>query len=405
MIRMQRLKRNLTRMLPEPLAERVLPWKRAAFRAAGTTPVAQASHRLLIGPVNSAGQGYAWARAAERIPEVAAADFMYRGADDAFLFPADHAVPTAYFVSNRRWQRAQRRAIRKNFTHVLMESGRPLLGAGPAADDLRILQKNGAEVALLWHGSDIRLPSIHALDEPDSPFRDATYAEQDRLEEIATANHALIASLRLASFVSTPDLLTFVPGATWLPVVVDPQRWAAAATASPMQRRRPVVVHAPSRAGLKGTSLIADTVRRLDAEGIIEYRELTGVPAAQMPSVYGEADIILDQFSLGIYGVAACEALASGRIVISHVSDEVRDRVRAFTGRELPILEARAADLEETLRRIVAEPREAQALARSGPAFVRDVHDGRRSSAVLRSYLGISEVDHDSGVGDWNNAD
>ncbi|MGM7697405.1 glycosyltransferase [Microbacterium sp. A84] len=400
MSKLQRLKQVVVGSLPLPLAERMLPWRRAEFRAAGVTKVAQAPRCLLVGPVNSAGQGYAWARAAERLPGVAAANFMYRGAGDAFHFPADHTVSTAYFVSNRRWQRAQRRAIQKNFTHVLMESGRPLLGNGPAGDDLRVLQRNGIAVALLWHGSDIRIPSVHARTEQDSPFRHGSYPEQERLEEIARANHALMASPGIQSFVSTPDLLDSAPGATWLPVVVDPQRWAAAATALPLTRKRPVVVHAPSRAGLKGTSLIADAVRALDAEGIIEYRQLVGIPAAEMPAVYGDADIVLDQFSLGIYGVAACEALASGRVVVSHVSDAVRRRVRAFTSRDLPIIESSAADLESTIRRLVTDPTHAQSVAVTGPAFIREVHDGARSSAVLGAYLGIATPDADPGMGD-----
>ncbi|WP_448711300.1 glycosyltransferase [Microbacterium profundi] len=260
-------------------------------------------------------------------------------------------------------------------------------------------------VALLWHGSDIRNPEHHARAEMDSPFRDGSYPEQERLRQIVAANHAFMTSSGVPSFVSTPDLLASAPHATWLPVVVDPDRWSSTATAPPMQRTRPVVVHAPSRAGLKGSALIADTVRALDAEGIIEYRELSGVSADQMPAVYGDADIVLDQFSLGIYGVAACEALAGGRIVVSHVSDDVRKRVRAFTGRDLPILESRAADLEATLRRVISSPSDAKALAATGPEFIRAIHDGRRSSEVLRSYLGIADRDPDSGMGDWNNAD
>lgn len=387
----QRLKKAVVDALPDPVAERVLPWRRAAFVAAGLSRTAgPASRRLLIGPVNSAGQAYAWARAAERLPDVAAANFMYRGGEDVFAYPADHSVPTPYFVSNHRWQHAQRRAIARNFTHVLIESGRRILGAGDdVREDIAFLSGRGMKVGLLWHGSDIRTPSAHATMVDDSPFRDQKYVDQSRLEQLSLRNHALTTDAGLPSFVSTPDLLEFVPEATWLPVVVDSERWEKAAGRSVLRRERPVVVHAPSRAGLKGTALISATLGRLHDERLIDYREIAGIPAAEMPQVYGEADIVLDQFSLGIYGVAACEALAGGRIVVSHVSDQVRNTVRMATGRELPVIEAKAAELERVLRDIIAEPDHALRIAEQGPAFVHDVHDGTRSREALMSFLDL----------------
>lgn len=361
-------------------------------RAAGTTGepgvLRGAQRRLFIAPVNSAGQGYAWARASERVEGTAAAAFMYRDPNDTFGFLADSEVPTVFFRTNRPWQRAQRRAVAARFTHVIVESGRQLFGTDePLADQLRRLQRHRVAVALLWHGSDIRLPSAHAAREPDSPFRGSGYADTDRLEEIAQRGRALMADVDAPVFVSTPDLLDEVPQASWLPVVVDLKRWEASSSEI-RWGAKPIVVHVPSNAGLKGSSLIGATMRRLHAEGLVDYRELRNVPAAQMPAEYGRADIVLDQFALGIYGVAACEAMASGRLVISHVSDQVRDAVRVHTGRELPILQARADGLEGVLRAVVAEPDRFIALAATGREFVRAVHDGRRSANVLREFLG-----------------
>lgn len=377
--------------LPDPIADRVLPGRRRSIAHGGTTRVGRASTRLFVGPVNSAGQGYAWARAAERLPDVAAADFMYRNPGDVFAFPADHAVPTPFFISSAPWQRAQRRAVAARFTHVIIESGRHLFGSdGEVLDQIEFLRRSGLHVALLWHGSDIRLPSRHAASHPDSPFREGRYPETQRLEEIAQRNRTLIDESGLPVFVSTPDLLEYVPGATWLPVVVDVDRWADAATEPALERPRPIVVHAPSNAGLKGSDLIADTVRRLDAEGIIEYREARGVAAQQMPEVYGTADIVLDQFSLGIYGVATCEALAAGRVVVSQVAEFTRETVFERTALALPIAQARADRLESTLRSVVADRERYRELASKGPAFVRAVHDGRRSAEALAAFLGAT---------------
>lgn len=397
--RLRPIAQRAVQALPDPLTERVLPWKREAFRSAGTARVDSAERRLLIGPVNSAGQAHAWARAASEIADVTAMNVMFRAEHDAFAFPADQSVRTAYAMTNQRWQRAQRRAVVRGFTHVLIESGRRLFGPGTdVLSDVDLLVRRGIQVGLLWHGSDIRIPSLHARMDRDSPFRDGSYAEQERLEHITRRNHALIDESGLPSMVSTPDLLEFVPAATWLPVVVDVEQWAGASSGTALQRERPVVVHAPSRAGLKGTSRVTHLLHRLDAEGLIEYRELSGIRAHDMPAVYGRADIVLDQFSLGIYGVAACEALAGGRLVISHVSDQVRSIVRERTGLELPILEARAADLERVLREVLADRDEARRLAERGPSFVSAVHAGSPARDALRLFLGDAK---DAPRGPW----
>lgn len=376
---------TLVRMLPASVAGHVLPGLIRQFRDTGVTSVGPAKRRLLIAPVNSAGQGYAWARSAERIDDVAAASYMFRGADDVFCFATDHVVPAAALVGNERWRRAQRDAIFKNFTHVIIESGTHLVEPnGEVLALIRALQQQGVRVALLWHGSDIRLPSAHARREPDSPFSTG-YPDTEILEQIASRNKAVTDEAAVAVFVSTPDLLTDVPQATWLPVVVDSSTWESSSVA--LERERPVVLHVPSRAGLKGTDQIEATMARLHEEGLVEYREVRGVPAAEMPRLYADADIVLDQFLVGSYGVAACEALAAGRLVIGHVADAVRRTVQDQTGHAVPIVQARATKLEATLRRLVAEREEASALARRGPEYIRAVHGGDMSAAALRPFL------------------
>jgi hypothetical protein len=372
------------RAMPASLVGHVLPGLVAQFREVGVTSTRDARRRLLIGPVNSAGQAFGWARAAERVPDVAAASMMFRGADDVFAFTADHVVPAAALVGNARWRSAERRAITTGFTHVLIESATHLHEPGGDLGELvGALRDAGIRVGLVWHGSDVRSPSAHASREPDSPFAH-DYPDTAVLERIAARNREWAAQLGADTFVSTPDLLDDVPAASWLPVVVDPQRWAAPVR---IPRARPVVVHAPSRAGLKGTDRIADALHRLHDEGVIEYREVRGVPSSRMPALYSEADIVLDQFLLGSYGVAACEAMAAGCAVIGHVSDDVRSIVESATGLRLPILQARAEEIEDVLRGVSADPARLPAASTAGPAFVRSVHDGALSASVLRPFL------------------
>jgi hypothetical protein len=355
-------------------------------------PVSDAPTRLLIGPANSAGQGYRWARAAEENLHGVAAVSMKGIAADAFDADVDIRVPVAVYQRSGSWHDALEEFLTCQ-SHVVWESGLPLLGrryGSSAAREAQVLTARGVRPAFLFHGSDIRPPALHAAQEPWSPFRDGGGGPAHALEATAAANGAMAAASGLPVFVSTPDLLRWLPEATWCPVVVDAERWRSVAAGVPDPSRKLVVVHAPSNAWLKGTERIEPTLARLADEGVIEYRRILGVPHAEMPAFYADADVVLDQFVLGIYGVAACEAMAAGKLVMSHVDEQTRHEVKVRTGRELPIHETTIESLERDLRRAAAAPEDFAEIRMAGPIFVDEVHSGRRSATALAGYLDVS---------------
>ncbi len=349
-----------------------------------------AEWRLLIGPANSAGQGYAWARAVERSrPGLAATSMQFIHNDDRYQFPVDQAVLSGYGAYSGRWQRAQFAALRE-YSAVLVESALPPLGGmhnnDPAAQ-ISQLREAGVGVGLLFHGSDLRDPDLHLAAEPLSYFRvDPGFTAQMRAR--AARSRGLVERVDAPVFVSTPDLLTELPDATWLPVVVDVEAWAQSAADAPFSRSRtPVVVHVPSSSQVKGTALIEPVLRVLDAEGLIEYRSASGVPHAAVRKLVGNADIVVDQVRGGPYGVAACEAMAAGRVVVAHVPEVVRTRTRELSGQELPIVEAQPDTLEQVIRALSADPEGCARVSEAGRAFVKYWHDGRESGRVLATWL------------------
>jgi hypothetical protein len=351
----------------------------------------EATTRLLVGPANSAGQGWAWARAAERLDGVRAVDLQVRGAGD-FGYPADYSVPSGVAAHSPRWGRGQWDAVSRGFTHVLAESQLPLFGGrfqGDVVAEHRALAAAGLAVASVCHGSDIRSPARHREHESWSPFHDENLELTRSLVSSVARRQAILDELDGVEFVSTPDLLLDRPRASWLPVVVDAGRWAT--DQPPLERDLVVVFHAPSHAGLKGTALIMPDLRRAAAAREIDLRAPDRVPMSSMPALVSEADVVLDQFALGIYGVAAAEAMAAGRLVVSHVTDFVRETVRAETGRELPIVEATPDTLLDVLADIRDRREHYRAIAARGPDFVAAVHDGRRSAAVLAPFLRSSQ--------------
>ena len=137
------LKRRLIALIPDSVQMRLRPRLFGFGPADIPDPIQppKGSMRLLIAPVNFAGQGYEWARAAERIPEVGARSMAYV-APGAFAFPADYTVPTPVFIRSRDWQRRQARAVTRGFTHVIMEAERPIFGQRYGED----VQRDGRQV-------------------------------------------------------------------------------------------------------------------------------------------------------------------------------------------------------------------------------------------------------------------
>lgn len=365
--------------------------------AVGVTTFDDRPTRVLIAPVNYSGQASAWASALERRSPRISARNMAVEVPGGFDYPADLLVPVPTYHNDTAWQRAQLDAA-LTATHVLIEAEEPpfgrLLGRSVAAQADALLE-GGVDVAFLAHGTDVRLPSRQLRDSPWSFYNDPEiYMARD--EVVAARNIALLEASGRPVFVSTPDLLEDVAGARWCPVAVDIERWAA-----PRQSRRtgaPLrVAHAPSVSVLKGTHLIRGALDLLESEGLIELDLIQGVPTSQMPARFAAADVVIDQLRVGSYGVAACEALASGCVVLGHLSDRVREFVRNETGLEAPIVEATPDSMEHVLRGLAAQE-DLDALRAAGDAFVRAIHDGRRSAQVLdEAWLGVARSETEQG--------
>jgi glycosyltransferase involved in cell wall biosynthesis len=362
--------------------------QRSANAQGSTRPAALSTPiRLIVGPANFAGQGTQWAQAAQRhLPDVGAHSYAVR--NGVLDFPADHSVAPETYRLDRAWQLDFEQFVTSTYSHAIIEANRPLVGPLHGADashDIPILLKAGLNVALLSHGSDARIPSIHVELERWSPFPDMDDKVVNRLEEAARRSVELYTSFPGPVFVSTPDLLDFIPNGQWCPVVVTLDVWSSGKPV--MDRERPIVAHAPSQSALKGSDLIDPILRDLAQEGLIEYRRVENVDPADMPEIYCDSDIVVDQVRLGGYGVAACEAMAAGRVVLGHVADHVRQHVLDGTGLELPIVEVTPDTLAEVVRGLVVDRDRARAAAEHGAAFVGAVHDGRRSAAAIEPFL------------------
>jgi glycosyltransferase involved in cell wall biosynthesis len=334
------------------------------------------STSLLIGTRNSAGQATAWARALEEMGVAATSIAVVR--PGPISFPADLEVRPDDFMQ-LEWQLSQARRVVAGFTHILSEGGSSVLGrmnGGFADDDVPFLEEHGIPLAIVLHGSEIRKPSTHRQLLRHSPF----HVEDNLTAKLENATAVLgqrLADFDGKMFVTTPDLLEYVPNADWLPAVVDLKIWYPGTSRTddgPL-----VVVHIPSSERLKGTDYVDAVCQEMADEGTIEYNRLSGISPSEVPRHIRAADIVVDGIVLGAYGVMSLQAMASGAIAVADTS--------LIGELETPIVSAQPDTLRHVILELSENKEQLGQRREAGREFVTRYHDGRYSSDLLVEFM------------------
>jgi glycosyltransferase involved in cell wall biosynthesis len=80
-----------------------------------------------------------------------------------------------------------------------------------------------------------------------------------------------------------------------------------------------------------------------------EYITITGEKHEKVLKILAEADIVLDQFILGAYGVLAIEAMALGKPVVAFISDSNKKQYPD----DLPIVNANIDNLAQVIAKLI----------------------------------------------------
>ncbi len=340
--------------------------------------------RVAIGPANYAGQATAWAEALRRHLGIEAWSFSH---GHGFNFPTDRRIPSSTRSGGRTSivDPAISAALRGS-SHVYMDGFLPLSGGRfnrSLSRDLLELGEEGKALALICHGTDVRNPLSHLNRVPDSWWRTSGPRYLAQTAALSARNRRIINRFALPVFVSTPDLLHDVPGATWLPISIHMEADTSPSTVLD-GHRRPRILHLPSRSKppIKGTKTISAILRKLHDEALIERVEPTKMNHADFLKLIASVDVVIDQICSDSYGVTSVESMAAGRVTVSSVLT-----TRELIGMDIPIIDATPHTLEATLRRILKHPDRFRETAQLGPNFVRQVHNGEAAAAALRQSL------------------
>jgi glycosyltransferase involved in cell wall biosynthesis len=244
--------------------------------------------------------------------------------------------------------------------------------AYPMGTDLLALKAAGKRIVIHFRGSEVRLRSLFA---ERSPYH---YVDEDpggmisKFPEAAQIDYiAMCRALADEIIVSDPELQSYVPGARILPRGMDLRRWHRPADP---KNAKPLVLHAPSRQGVKGTSHVLAAVKKLEDEGVpFDFQLVQGLPNAKAKALYESADIIVDQLRIGWYGVLSTEAMALGKAVVAYIRDDIVHTL----GDKLPLANANPDNITDVLRGLILDRHLREETAERGYRFCHSVHDSR----------------------------
>jgi hypothetical protein len=219
--------------------------------------------------------------------------------------------------------------------------------AFPAMLDLLALKERGKKVFFHYRGQEIRTAAefsktpYHYVSSPGSRHLFRRMPDQTKL-----AGLDFIRSVADGIFVTDPELQTYVPEATIVPRVLHADEWPfVGVRANPC----PLVVHAPSRRGVKGTEAILRAVERLQERVNFRFKLIENLPHAEAKAAYKEADVVIDQVRIGWYGVLATETMALGKPTIAYIRDDLWRK----HGAKLPIINANPDNIESVLENVL----------------------------------------------------
>lgn len=253
--------------------------------------------------------------------------------------------------------------------------------------DLPVLKAMGKGIVVTFQGDDARQGDYGAAHFDISAVHEVEHGyytpESDAHKRWRIAQIARYAD---RIYALNPDLLHVLPPqAHFLPYAnVDPRMWQPEQTA---RNEIPVVLHAPSHRGVKGTRFVLEAIQRLEAEGVpFKFVLVEGLSNAEAKQLYHQADLLVDQLLIGWYGGLAVELMALGKPVICYIRETDVKFVPAEMRADLPIINATPQTIYDVLKLWLVERKDAlPELGRRSRAFVERWHDPRRIAGQLKS--------------------
>ncbi len=259
-------------------------------------------------------------------------------------------------------------------------------GILPMDLDLKyIAYLNKARIVEFW-GSDIRIPEIASADNPytERMYRHNPDTGEEKAERSIEAQRrfarygfqCLVPDCELEAYIQTTAFPSFYKTRARLMVSEFTTSYPEA------EKKCPVIVHAPSHKGKKGTDVIVSAIDRLRSGYTFEFHLIYNVEHSRAMKMVRDCDIMIDELVSGTYGLAALEAMAFGKPTICYQ----KPAVVAGHPADCPIVNANQDNIAEVLTGLIQDGPRRRQIGLESRKYVEKYHDAHR---IAKDLVGI----------------
>lgn len=240
--------------------------------------------------------------------------------------------------------------------------------------DLQILKHFSKKIFVEFHGSEIRglyKDINYDFFNPEWPSIKNKRKQRKRIRKLLEYADGII--------LHDEELRAHIPDDIDVPVYIVPLRVDINKfEVKHIKNKIPIIVHAPSRRSTKGTEGILEALKAVS--GKYELILVEGKTQKEAFDIYKRADLIIDQISVGTYGVFAIEGMALGKPVITYIDEKMKKNFP----QELPIISANFENLGSVVEELVNNRERLESIGERGREYVERFHDNIKVTKHLK---------------------
>jgi len=244
------------------------------------------------------------------------------------------------------------------------------------AGDLDIIAKEGKKMIAHHRGSEVRMLSVaRSFLNPYVRIKSAWTEEKihKHLQRLSTyIDHAIVPDHELMSYIKPYYKKVHVLPRAFNAKLYRPQY--------PSCDSKPLIVHAPTHSGVKGTEFVLAAVERLKRRGFqFEFRLIEKLPHKEALQLYHQSTIVIDQLLIGSYANLSMEAMAMGKPVVCYIREDLLSKFPS----ELPIVNANPDTIYAVLKDLLHNPERWRSLGKQGRRYVEEYHSLDKAAQSL----------------------
>lgn len=236
----------------------------------------------------------------------------------------------------------------------------------PEFKDLPEIKNKGKKMIMHHWGNDVRFHEQARIHNPyvytgDSPPNEDIHTKLRKIT--AYIKEAIVQDYEVYEYVKA-----YYDKVHVLPIAIDLSHFQPQYPS--LQKKRPLILHAPTNSDFKGTFFVEKTIEKLRKEFDFEYQRIEKMKHEDVIKLYKHADIIIDQVLCGSYGLLSVESMALGKPVVTYIR---QDLVSTFP-LELPIMNGNPDNLYEQVKKLLENPELRRNLGVKGRHYAEMYH-------------------------------